>query len=196
MKPKLFGLCLAVALFALAMVLVLRPAPNLRFSGRETPTLSTPASTSVVKMPDAISPALVTPPATPPKAVSRVTLPVATPPTPGGVGAPAGDADGKAMARDAQVDAVKVRGMVHDFHTLMGENPVGTNAEIMREMMGGNPRQAQLGPPEGMNLNGLGELVDQWNTPYFFHQLSRDLMEIHSAGPDKVFGTKDDIIVR
>ena len=86
--------------------------------------------------------------------------------------------------------------MMTDYHTLTGENPVGTNAEIMEALMGKNPRQATLGPPEGVGLNGKGELVDEWGTPYFFHQLSKDVMEIHSAGPDKIMGTADDIVVR
>ena len=96
----------------------------------------------------------------------------------------------------ASVDALRVRRMVTDYHTLTGENPVGTNAEIMAAVMGKNPRQATLGPPEGFSLNPQGELVDEWGTPYFFHQLSRDVMEIHSAGPDKIMGTADDIVVR
>ncbi len=102
------------------------------------------------------------------------------------------------MARSdsASINAIKVRRMVTDYHTLNGENPVGTNAEIMTSIMGKNARQAVLGPPEGVNLNAKGELVDEWGTPYFFHQLSRDVMEIHSAGPDKVMGTADDVVVR
>jgi hypothetical protein len=96
----------------------------------------------------------------------------------------------------ALVEANKVRHMITDYHTLMGQNPVGTNAEIMQAVMGGNARQAVLGPPVGQSLNGRGELIDQWGTPYFFHQLSGDRMEIHSAGPDRIMGTADDIVVR
>ena len=66
----------------------------------------------------------------------------------------------------------KVHRMIVNYHTLMGENPVGTNAEIMAAIMGRNPRQATLGPPEGQNLNAQKELIDPWGTPYFFHQLS------------------------
>ena len=86
--------------------------------------------------------------------------------------------------------------MLRDYHTLMGENPIGTNAEIMKALMGANPKQATLGPPEGIPLNSKGELVDQWGTPYFFHQLSRNLTEVRSAGPDKVMWTADDMIIR
>lgn len=94
------------------------------------------------------------------------------------------------------LDLDKAGLMLRDYRTLMGTNPVGTNAEIMKAVMGGNPKGATLGPPEGQSLNGKGELVDRWGTAYFFHQMSSTQMEIHSAGPDKTFGTLDDIIQR
>lgn len=94
----------------------------------------------------------------------------------------------------AEIDKVGL--MLRDYRTLAGENPVGTNAEIMASIMGGNPKQAMLGPPEGMQLNDKGELIDRWGTPYFFHQLSRDHMEIRSAGPDKLMWTEDDPVVK
>ena len=56
----------------------------------------------------------------------------------------------------------KVSLMIRDFRTLDGTNPVGTNAEIMKAVMGGNFKRAMLGPPEGQNLNANGELVDRW----------------------------------
>ena len=91
-------------------------------------------------------------------------------------------------------DFDKISLMLRDYRTLAGENPVGTNAEIMHAIIGGNPKGARLGPPEGQSLNGNGELIDRWGTPYFFHQLGKDLMEIHSAGPDRRMGSADDII--
>ena len=86
--------------------------------------------------------------------------------------------------------------MLRDFRTRMGENPVGSNAEIMRALMGGNSAGANLGPPAGQNLSAGGELVDRWGTPYFFHQLGKNSMEIRSAGPDKQMWTADDQILR
>jgi len=90
----------------------------------------------------------------------------------------------------------KISRMFRDFRTRMGENPVGTNAEIMHAMAGDNPKQLQLSPPDGSSLNEKGELLDRWGTPYFFHQLSKDLMEIRSAGPDRQMWTGDDIVTR
>ena len=99
-------------------------------------------------------------------------------------------------AAGAEIDVDKVSLMLRDYRTRMGENPVGTNAEIMKAIMEGNPAKAMLGPPEGQKLNDDGELVDRWETPYFFHQLSADHMEIRSAGPDKKMWTKDDVVIR
>ena len=46
-------------------------------------------------------------------------------------------------------DLDNVRLMLRDYRSLMGDNPVGSNAEIMKSIMGGNPKRAQLGPPAG-----------------------------------------------
>lgn len=93
-----------------------------------------------------------------------------------------------------EIDQVNL--MIRDYRTLAGENPVGTNSEIMAAVMGNNPKQAKLGPPAGVKLNEKGELIDRWGTPYFFHQLSGDHMEIRSAGPDKIMWTQDDPVIR
>ena len=78
----------------------------------------------------------------------------------------------------------------------MGGNPVGSNAEIMAALMGGNPKGAMFAPTEGQSLNSSGELVDRWGTPYFFHQLSATEMEVRSAGPDRRMWTADDIVTK
>lgn len=89
-----------------------------------------------------------------------------------------------------------VQFMLRDFRTRLGGNPEGTNAEIMKAVMGANRVQARLGPPEGQRINDEGELLDRWGTPYFFHQLSMNEMEIRSSGPDRTIYTTDDIVVK
>ncbi len=86
----------------------------------------------------------------------------------------------------------KVTLSLRDYRTIMGENPTGTNAEIAQALNGGNPKQARL-LQQGLTQNADGELVDRWGTPYFFHQLSKDQMQIRSAGPDRQMWTDDDI---
>jgi hypothetical protein len=69
--------------------------------------------------------------------------------------------------------------MFRSYRTITGENPVGTNEEMMKSIMGGNPK---------------GELIDRWGSPYFFHQLSKVHTEIRSAGPDRRMWNEDDLI--
>ena len=79
---------------------------------------------------------------------------------------------------------------------MFGGNPIGTNLEITRALDGDNPKEVKFLGPDGNRLNGKGELVDAWGTPYFFHQLSALEMEIRSAGPDRVFYTADDLVMK
>jgi hypothetical protein len=92
-----------------------------------------------------------------------------------------------------ETDLEEVHSMLREYRTALGENPVGTNAEIMRAINGDNLKQVKVGSPAGQHLNDKGELIDRWGTPYFFHQISRDKMEIRSAGADRTMWTGDDI---
>jgi hypothetical protein len=86
---------------------------------------------------------------------------------------------------------------IRQYGEMFGGNPVGTNPEITAQLNGGNPKQINFIQPEaGMRINEKGELVDAWNTPFFFHQISGTETEIHSAGPDKIMWTQDDLVTR
>ncbi len=93
-----------------------------------------------------------------------------------------------------ELDAVQLA--LRDFRTAMGANPIGTNAEITQSMLGDNLKQVKIPVPQGSQLNGKGELCDRWGTPYFFHQISHDVMEVRSAGADRVMWTDDDVEVK
>jgi hypothetical protein len=85
---------------------------------------------------------------------------------------------------------------IRQYGEMFGGNPVGDNQEITSELSGKNPKHINfISTDAGMIVNGDGELVDPWGTPYFFHQLSGADTEIHSAGPDRVMWTSDDIVV-
>lgn len=94
----------------------------------------------------------------------------------------------------AKVHAEEVALNVRQFRLRFGGNPVGTNADIVKELDGGNPKSARYLPSELKRLNASGELIDSWGSPYFFHQLSAQDMEVRSAGPDKVMWSSDDIV--
>ena len=73
-------------------------------------------------------------------------------------------------------------------------NPVGENAEITRALTGANRLEFALIPPKHPSINSAGELCDRWGTPFRFHQISGEEMEIRSAGPDRRFATGDDAV--
>lgn len=85
---------------------------------------------------------------------------------------------------------------LRSFGQRFGGNPVGTNAEIVKTLNGGNPQGVRYLPQEFLRLNEQGELLDSFGTPYFFHQISSQEMEVRSAGPDKTLWTQDDIAVK
>ena len=89
------------------------------------------------------------------------------------------------------------RAVFRQYSALFNGNPVGTNPEITAALNGGNAKQAKfIREADGLRINEQGELIDPWGTPFFFHQLSAREMEIHSAGPDKVMWTADDLVIR
>lgn len=102
-----------------------------------------------------------------------------------------------AQAADpAREEAEAIALNLRSFGQRFGGNPTGTNAEIVKTLNGGNPQGVRYLPQEHVRLNEQGELLDSFGTPYFFHQLSAQEMEIRSAGPDKTLWTQDDIAVK
>ena len=86
---------------------------------------------------------------------------------------------------------------IHEYGSMFGGNPVGTNPEITSALNGNNPKRINfINAQAGMRINEKGELIDAWGTPLFFHQLSASLMEVHSAGLDKIMWTPDDLVIR
>ncbi len=83
---------------------------------------------------------------------------------------------------------------LRDYGHRFGGNPSGTNAEIVKALTGRNPNSVRFLASELSRLNGQGELVDRWGTPYFFHQLSKEHTEVRSAGPDLQMWTSDDVV--
>ncbi len=90
-----------------------------------------------------------------------------------------------------------MRTVFRSYAAMFGANPVGTNPEITRALTGENPKEAKfLNSEAGLRVNGRGELVDAWGTPFLFHHLSGTPMEIHSAGPDRRMWTADDLVTK
>jgi len=92
-----------------------------------------------------------------------------------------------------QDNLAEVETLLGHYRFAYGENPVGVeNFEFTEQLLGKNPKRIVFIASDSSALSG-NELVDQWSTPYFFHSLSGQEMEIKSAGPDQQFWTDDDI---
>lgn len=156
-----------------------RPLPKVAASPPPLPVETPPPYTSkVLDSPVVLAPPLHPVPATPSPPAAQV--------LPGSV------AEIPAAAEDIAEDLSAVDSAIRNFQAVLGENPVGSNAEITGALLGNNLKQIKLEVPTGSRLNGEGEMCDRWGTPYFFHQVSKTEMEIRSAGPDRRMWTGDD----
>ena len=181
-----------LALLALAIVLFVYLKP-----GSPTPKNSSPQA--------ALSNALTT--VTPQvkvaieKSFSRVsvatntTIPAAVAPAVKTIAGPAHPVEITNMAPFTVLE--NARTAIRNYGQRFGGNPVGSNLEITRSLMGDNPKQLNfISADSGLRVNSLGEMIDAWGTPLFFHQISGVETEIHSAGPDKIMWTLDDLVAR
>jgi hypothetical protein len=98
--------------------------------------------------------------------------------------------------RDLALSALsRVDRPLRDYLRRFGEFPVGTNADITRALTGANPNRVVFVVHAESPMNDAGELVDPWQSPFFFHQVSATHMEILCAGPDRQPWTADDLKV-
>lgn len=95
---------------------------------------------------------------------------------------------------EPRADLEVVSQLMSDYRLVFKENPVGTeNAEIVAQLLGENPKKVYFIDPEIPALTAAGELLDRWGSPYIFHPLKSDLMDVRSIGPDRKPWTDDDL---
>jgi hypothetical protein len=88
---------------------------------------------------------------------------------------------------------LEIIGVVLDcFRQHFGGNPVGENEEIFAALRGKNPKGIHFLPDSFPGLQSDEKVHDRWGTPWHFHAISGQQMEVLSAGPDRMFGTEDD----
>lgn len=176
MEPTRLRIALAGAFLLLAAVLfLLVDAPK---KGRQGPRAPAPL----------VAPAAAVPGATPPAGGA---------PAAAGVGEPSRLADGLNSPRgDVRSDLRLIDEIFAAYRSaLRSGNPIGENAEITAALTGRNTLGFAFIPADNPAVNAKGELCDRWGTPYFFHQISGEGMEIRSAGPDRRLWTADDSVL-
>lgn len=82
------------------------------------------------------------------------------------------------------------------YRQRFGAFPAGEdNAQFMNALCGANAERLAIFPPGHGRFDGDGALLDAWGQPFRFHGVSRQRLEIHSAGPDGEWFTEDDLHV-
>ncbi len=91
---------------------------------------------------------------------------------------------------------IHIEQLLSHYRFAYQENPVGVeNFEIIEQLLGKNPKRIIFIAADSAALRG-NELIDKWGTPYFFHALSGQEMEVRSAGPDQALWTTDDVFLQ
>lgn len=101
-----------------------------------------------------------------------------------------------AASGSVQQDLTLVSHVLENFALLLkGDDPLplGANEEIAAALRGRNRARLRFVADTNAVFNAHGQLVDRWGTPLYFHAISRDRLEIRSAGPDKTMWTPDDV---
>ena len=198
MKTRWLGPIGIVLLLAVALWLLLFRAPT---PGTNTATRDTQTPVAASQPPASAAPSnRPTPPALP-QASLEIILPSAVPET---TPRPAAEVAAHLPATPETETGLppltvleNMRLVFRQYSSRFGGNPVGDNAEITAALNGRNPGQVTFVNPEaGQGVNDRGELVDNWGTPFFFHQISGTVMEIRSAGPDRKMWTADDLVLK
>jgi hypothetical protein len=92
--------------------------------------------------------------------------------------------------------AVQIQTAVDSYRIEYGVSPdVSSNSRLMKILCGDNPRHVEFIALKASDISENGEVIDSRGTPFRI-TINRDGKAlVISAGPDKLFGTTDDIVV-
>ncbi len=94
----------------------------------------------------------------------------------------------------AEREAAQLFTLFDFYREIFGSFPSGEgNAQFMNALRGANPEKLAIFPSDHPRLDADGEILDFWGSPFFFHQISANRIEIRSPGPDREMYTGDDI---
>ena len=70
--------------------------------------------------------------------------------------------------------------------------PEGDNAAVIAAILAFDMDDPIL-PVEDLRLSSEGAAIDPWGTPYSMSASEKEGLKVHSAGPDRIWGTDDDL---
>ena len=82
---------------------------------------------------------------------------------------------------------------MESYKSALGNYPTGESSDILRALTGDNS-QNRIFLSYHRSLEHPNEMVDAWGTPYAIRFLASNAFTISSAGKNKIFGDKDDIV--
>jgi len=97
-------------------------------------------------------------------------------------------------------EMVQVQTAVLSYYTEYSVYPAAPDAAtLVRILTGatkdGNERQIAFATFKPSDLDAKGDLLDPWGTPIELSVTADGKLHARSAGPDKIFGTRDDVTV-
>lgn len=99
--------------------------------------------------------------------------------------------DAFAPEREAEV----LLGFFTIFRERFGGFPAAEdNRGMMHALAGANPEGLVIFPADHPRIDSARGLLDGWGNPFHFHMISRDHLEVRSAGPDGELFTDDDLL--
>ena len=91
-----------------------------------------------------------------------------------------------ARASNLNVDVENLFVGLQRYKEYVGQYPNGSNAKIVKALMGENPKSVIILVGRKTDLNSQGELIDPWGTPLRIYFAGEGIL-IRSAGPNKRF---------
>jgi len=93
----------------------------------------------------------------------------------------------------AKMDVLNILAALTQYEREFGTFPIGDRIQVLKLLRGENPREIVFFSVAPERVNSKGEFMDGWGTPYDIQILSSNSVSVRSAGPNKIFGDKDDI---
>lgn len=107
---------------------------------------------------------------------------------------PGGGPGRMALKVEASDEARQISIGCQGYKTEYGALPkTSENYRLIKILCGDNPKQIAFVYLKQWELNPNGEMIDPWGTPFRITFDPDSKIHIISAGPDKIFGTPDDI---
>ncbi len=91
-----------------------------------------------------------------------------------------------ARASQLNVDIENLFVGLQRYKEVVGTYPQGNNAQIVKALMGTNPKNVIILVGRKNNLNEKGEFVDPWGTPLRIYFADNGIL-VRSAGPNRRF---------